>query len=327
MCADVVRVAVTGAAGQIGYALLTRLAAGDLLGDRRIELRLLEVPEAVQAVEGVAMELEDCAFPTLAGVHITDDPREAFDGANVAMLVGASPRKAGMERSDLLAANGRIFAEQGRAIAAVAAGDVRVVVTGNPANTNAYIAAHHAPDVPRERFTALTRLDHNRAVSALAAQTGRPVDDITRVAIWGNHSVTQYADVDHALVCGRPASEWVSDAWVGFDFIPAVAKRGAAVIRARGKSSAASAANATIDHVRDWLLDTPSDDWTSMAVPSRGEYGVDEGLVSSFPVTTSGGGYSVVEGLRLSAFARAKIDASVEELRREVAAVRQLGIV
>lgn len=327
MSADVVRVAVTGAAGQIGYALLYRIAAGAVFGDRPVELRLLEVPDAVKALEGVAMELEDCAFPWLRGVHLDDDPRRAFDGANVAMLVGASPRKAGMERSDLLAANGQIFAEQGRALAAVAAPDVRVVVTGNPANTNAYIAAANAPDVPRERFSALTRLDHNRALSLLAHKTGRRVGEIKGLAIWGNHSMTQYPDLYHAQICGRPASEWVDDRWVNFDFIPAVAERGAAVIAARGKSSAASAANATISHVADWLHGTTGDDWTSMAVSSKGEYGVDEGLFSSFPVTTKDGEYRIVEGLRLSAFARAKIDASLDELRGEVAAVRRLGIV
>lgn len=320
-----VRVAVTGAAGQIGYSLVYRIAAGDLFGGRRVELRLLEVPDAVRALDGVAMELVDCAFPTLAGVEIGADPRHIFDGAEVAMLVGAAPRGPGMERSDLLAANGSIFAEQGRALAA-ASPDVRVVVTGNPANTNAIIAAHHADGVPRERFTALTRLDHNRARSMLAKHAGRPVDDVTHMTLWGNHSTTQYPDLYNARICGRPALEWVGDVWANFDYIPHVARRGAQVIAARGKSSAASAANATIEHVRDWYRGTPEGDWTSMAVASDGSYGVPEGLVCSFPVTTGGGSHSIVQGLHLNAFARSKVEASVAELVSERETVRRLGL-
>lgn len=320
------KVAVTGAAGQIGYSLLYRLAAGDAFGDRPVELRLLDLPQALPALDGVAMELVDCASPLLAGVEAGADPRRIFDGVDVALLVGASPRKAGMERADLLAANGAIFAEQGRALAASASADLRVVVTGNPANTNAWIAMRHADGVPAERFTALTRLDHNRARSLLARRVRRPVSDVTRMTIWGNHSTTQYADVHHALVCGRPATQWVDDGWVTFDFLPQVARRGAAVIAARGKSSAASAANATIEHVRDWFSGTAAGDWTSMAVPSDGSYGIPEGLVCSVPVTTEAGRFSVVPDLRLNAFARSRIDASVAELRAEVAAVRRLGL-
>lgn len=322
------KIAVTGAAGQIGYALLYRLAAGDLLGSRPIELRLLEVPGALKALEGVVMELADCAFPALAGVEIGSDPEQVFDGVNFAMLVGAMPRKAGMERSDLLQANGAIFTAQGRALAASAADDVRVVVTGNPANTNALIACHNAAGVPRERFSALTRLDHNRARALLAKKARRPVDDVTHMTIWGNHSATQYPDVFNARVCGRPADQWIAnDGWINFDFIPQVAKRGAAVIAARGKSSAASAANATIEHARDWLLGTPEGDWTSMAVVSDGSYGIPEGLVSSFPVCTSGGDWTIVPGLPLSAFARSKLDVSVAELQAERDAVTTLGLI
>ena len=270
-----VKVAVTGAVGQIGYALVYRIASGELFPGRQVELRLLEVPQAVKAVEGVAMELVDCAFPTLAGIEVGDDPDAVFDGANAALLVGSMPRRAGMERADLLAANGQIFSVQGRALAHSAASDLRVVVIGNPANTNAYIAYHNADGVPAERFSALTRLDHNRAVSALAKKARRPAGDITRMTIWGNHSSSQYPDVFNARICGRPAAEWIAnDAWVNFDFIPQVAKRGAAVIAARGASSAASAANAAIEHVRDWFAGTPDDDWTSMAVVSDGSYQV-----------------------------------------------------
>lgn len=322
------RVAVTGAAGQIGYSLLYRLASGDLLGARPIELRLLEVPQALKALEGVVMELEDCAFPALTGIEIGSDPKRLFDGVNLALLVGAAPRKAGMERADLLEANGTIFCVQGQALADSAAPDVRVVVTGNPANTNALIASRNAPDIPRERFTALTRLDHNRARSLLAKKVGRRVDDVTHMTIWGNHSATQYADAYNALVCGRPAERWgATDAWINFDFIPQVARRGAAVIAARGASSAASAANATIEHARDWLLGTPDGDWTSMAVASDGSYGVPEGLVSSFPVATSGGEYTIVQGIPLNALARARIDASITELDAEAQAVRRLGLI
>ena len=321
------RIAITGAAGQIGYALVYRLASGDLLGDEPVELRLLEVPAAVKALDGVAMELLDCAFPQLKGIEVTDDPAVAFDGANVAMLVGASPRSAGMERADLLEANAAIFAAQGRALAASAAPDVRVVVTGNPANTNALIASRHADGIPGSRFTALTRLDHNRARAQLAAKARRPVADVTNVTIWGNHSATQYADAFNARICGMPADQWIADdAWIAFDFIPTVARRGAAVIAARGRSSAASAANATIAHVRDWLLGTPGGDWTSMAVISDGSYGVPAGLVSSFPVRCCDGEWEIVQGLPLNAFARSRINVSVDELKSEAEEVRSMGL-
>ena len=321
------RIAITGAAGQIGYALVYRLASGDLLGDEPVELRLLEVPAAVKALDGVAMELLDCAFPQLKGIEVTDDPAVAFDGANVAMLVGASPRGAGMERSDLLEANAAIFAAQGRALAASAAPDVRVVVTGNPANTNALIASRHADGIPASRFTALTRLDHNRSRAQLAAKARRPVADVTNVTIWGNHSATQYADAFNARICGKPADQWIADdAWIAFDFLPTVAKRGAAVIAARGRSSAASAANATLDHVRDWLLGTPRGDWTSMAVVSDGSYGVPAGLVSSFPVRCHSGEWEIVQGLPLNAFARSRVNVSVDELKAEAEEVRSMGL-
>lgn len=321
------RIAITGAAGQIGYALVYRLASGDLLGDEPVELRLLEVPAAVKALDGVAMELLDCAFPQLKGIEVTDDPAVAFDGANVAMLVGASPRSAGMERADLLEANAAIFAAQGRALAASAASDVRVVVTGNPANTNALIASRHADGIPASRFTALTRLDHNRARAQLAAKARRPVADVTNVTIWGNHSATQYADAFNARICGKPADQWIADdAWIAFDFLPTVAKRGAAVIAARGRSSAASAANATIDHVRDWLLGTSRGDWTSMAVVSDGSYGVPAGLVSSFPVRCHSGEWEIVQGLPLNAFARSRVNVSVDELKAEAEEVRSMGL-
>lgn len=321
------RIAVTGAAGQIGYALVYRLASGDLLGDEPVELRLLEVPAAVKALDGVAMELLDCAFPQLKGIEVTDDPTVAFDGANVAMLVGASPRSAGMERADLLEANAAIFAAQGRALAASAAPDVRVVVTGNPANTNALIASRHADGIPASRFTALTRLDHNRARAQLAAKARRPVADVTNVTIWGNHSATQYADAFNARICGMPADQWIADdAWIAFDFIPTVARRGAAVIAARGRSSAASAANATIAHVRDWLLGTPGGDWTSMAVVSDGSYGVPAGLVSSFPVRCCDSEWEIVQGLPLNAFARSRVNVSVDELKSEAEEVKSMGL-
>mgnify|MGYP001008887836 FL=1 len=321
------RIAITGAAGQIGYALVYRLASGDLLGDEPVELRLLEVPAAVKALDGVAMELLDCAFPQLKGIEVTDDPAVAFDGANVAMLVGASPRSAGMERADLLEANAAIFAAQGRALAASAAPDVRVVVTGNPANTNALIASRHADGIPASRFTALTRLDHNRARAQLAAKARRPVADVTNVTIWGNHSATQYADAFNARICGKPADQWIADdAWIAFDFLPTVAKRGAAVIAARGRSSAASAANATIAHVRDWLLGTPGGDWTSMAVVSDGSYGVPAGLVSSFPVRCCDSEWEIVQGLPLNAFARSRVNVSVDELKSEAEEVKSMGL-
>ena len=315
------RIAITGAAGQIGYALVYRLASGDLLGDEPVELRLLEVPAAVKALDGVAMELLDCAFPQLKGIEVTDDPAVAFDGANVAMLVGASPRGAGMERADLLEANAAIFAAQGRALAASAAPDVRVVVTGNPANTNALIASRHADGIPASRFTALTRLDHNRARAQLAAKARRPVADVTNVTIWGNHSATQYADAFNARICGKPADQWIAD-----DACPTVARRGAAVIAARGRSSAASAANATIAHVRDWLLGTPGGDWTSMAVVSDGSYGVPAGLVSSFPVRCCDSEWEIVQGLPLNAFARSRVNVSVDELKSEAEEVRSMGL-
>jgi malate dehydrogenase len=323
-----VHVTVTGAAGQIGYALLFRIASGQLLGpDTPVRLRLLEVPQAVKAAEGVALELDDCAFPLLAGIDIHDDATAAFDGANVALLVGARPRTAGMERGDLLTANGGIFGPQGAAINAGAADDIRVLVVGNPANTNAFIAASAAPDVPKDRFTAMTRLDHNRAVAQLAAKTGAAVSDIARVTIWGNHSATQYPDLAHATVAGRPARDVVGDEeWVRNTFVPTVAKRGAQIIAARGASSAASAANAAIDHVVSWVQGTPREDWTSAGVVSDGSYGVPEGLVSSFPVRSSGGAWEIVPGLVIDPFARERIDASVAELVEEREAVRALGL-
>ncbi len=324
-----VKVAVTGAAGQICYSLLFRIASGALFGpDQPVELRLLEITPALKALEGVVMELDDCAFPLLAKVEIGDDPRTIFDGVNAALLVGARPRTAGMERGDLLSANGAIFTAQGKALNDVAADDVHVLVTGNPANTNALIAMSNAPDIPKERFNALTRLDHNRAISQLAAKAGARVTDIKKMTIWGNHSATQYPDIFHAEVKGQKAVDVVDDmAWLENDFIPTVAKRGAAIIAARGSSSAASAANATIEHMRDWLLGTPEGDWVSMAVPSDGSYGVPEGLVSSFPCTTSDGTYAIVQGLSIDDFSRAKIDASVAELVDEQQAVKELGLV
>jgi malate dehydrogenase len=322
-----VTVTVTGAAGQIGYALLFRIASGQLLGpDTPVRLRLLEIPQAVKAAEGTAMELDDCAFPLLAGIDITDDATAAFDGANVALLVGARPRTKGMERGDLLEANGGIFAPQGRAINAGAADDIRVLVVGNPANTNALIAQAAAPDVPAERFTAMTRLDHNRAVAQLAKKLSVPVGEITKLTIWGNHSATQYPDLYHAEVGGKIAAEQVDDAWLRDDFIPTVAKRGAAIIEARGASSAASAANAAIDHVFDWVNGTPEGDWTSAAVPSDGSYGVPEGIISSFPVTAKDGEWEVVQGLEINDFSRERIDASVAELVEERDAVKSLGL-
>jgi malate dehydrogenase len=324
-----VKVAVTGAAGQIGYSLLFRIASGSLFGpDTPVELRLLEITPALKALEGVVMELNDCAFATLAGVEIGDDPRTVFDGVNHALLVGARPRGPGMERGDLLEANGGIFAPQGKALNDVAADDVRVTVTGNPANTNALIAMSNAPDIPRERFSALTRLDHNRAISQLAAKAGVPVAEIRRMTIWGNHSATQYPDIFHADVSGRNAAQVIDDeGWLADTFIPTVAKRGAAIIEARGASSAASAASATVDHARDWALGTPDDDWVSMAVCSDGSYGVPEGLISSFPVTTSAGDWSIVQGLEVNDFSRTRIDATVAELEEEREAVKGLGLI
>ncbi|GAA1133613.1 malate dehydrogenase [Nocardioides aquiterrae] len=328
MSSTPLKVAVTGAAGQIGYSLLFRLASGALLGDRPIELRLLEITPALKALEGVVMELDDCAFPNLAGVEIGDDAEKIFDGANLALLVGARPRTAGMERGDLLSANGAIFTAQGKALNKVAADDIRIGVTGNPANTNALIAMTNAPDIPRERFSALTRLDHNRAISQLAAKTGAAVTDITKMTIWGNHSATQYPDIFHAEIAGKNAAEVVNDqSWIEDTFIPTVAKRGAAIIEARGSSSAASAASATIDAARDWLLGSPAGDWVSMAVVSDGSYGVPEGLISSFPVTTKDGDWEIVQGLEIDDFSRSKIDASTAELAEEREAVTELGLI
>jgi malate dehydrogenase len=327
---DPVRVAVTGAAGQIGYALLFRIASGEMLGeDQPVILQLLEIPQAVGALEGVRMELDDCAFPLLAGVVATDDANAAFDGVNYALLVGAMPRKAGMERSDLLSANGAIFTAQGKALSAGAAGDVKVLVVGNPANTNALIALNNAAGIPAGRFTAMTRLDHNRAIAQLAAKTGSPVSEISRMTIWGNHSATQYPDVFHAEVGGKSAWQAVGEdrAWLESEFIPTVQQRGAKVIEARGSSSAASAANAAIGHVRSWALGTPEGDWVSMAVPSDGSYGVPEGLVSGFPCTCSGGEYQIVQGLDLDDFSRSRIDASVAELASERDTVSELGLI
>jgi malate dehydrogenase len=324
-----VTVTVTGAAGQIGYALLFRVASGQLLGaDVPVRLRLLEIEPALKAAAGTAMELDDCAFPLLTGIEVTADAKAAFDGVNVALLVGARPRTAGMERGDLLSANGGIFKPQGEAINAGAADDVRILVVGNPANTNALIASSHAPDVPADRFTAMTRLDHNRALSQLSKKTGAPVSDIVRLTIWGNHSATQYPDIFHAEVGGKNAAEAVNDQqWLENDFIPTVAKRGAAIIEARGFSSAASAANAAVDHVHDWVNGTPDGDWTSAAIVSDGSYGVPEGLISSFPVISSGGRWEVVPDLDINEFSRSRIDASVRELQEEREAVQSLGLV
>jgi malate dehydrogenase len=324
-----VTVTVTGAAGQIGYALLFRIASGHLLGaDTPVRLRLLEIPQAVKAAEGTAMELDDCAFPLLEGIDIFDDATKAFAGANVALLVGARPRTKGMERGDLLEANGGIFKPQGEAINAGAADDIKVLVVGNPANTNALIAQRHAPDVPSSRFTAMTRLDHNRALAQLSKKAGVSVSDISKMTIWGNHSATQYPDIFHAEIGGKNAAGVVNDqAWLENDFIPTVAKRGAAIIEAREASSAASAASAAIDHVHTWVNGTKDGDWTSMAVVSDGSYGVAEGIISSFPVTTRGGEWSIVQGLEIDDFSRARIDASVAELTEERDAVRKLGLI
>jgi malate dehydrogenase len=324
-----VKVAVTGAAGQIGYSLLFRIASGELLGpDQPVELRLLEITPALKALEGVVMELDDCAFPLLSKVVIGDDANKVFEGANLAMLVGARPRTAGMERGDLLSANGAIFTAQGKALNAVAADDIKILVTGNPANTNALIAQSNAPDIPAERFNALTRLDHNRAISQVAAKLGVPVTEVKKLTIWGNHSATQYPDLFNATVAGKNAAEAVNDeAWIENDFIPTVAKRGAAIIAARGSSSAASAANATIEHMHDWVLGTPEGDWVSMAVPSDGSYGVPEGVISSFPCVASGGSYEIVQGIELSDFSRERIMASVARLESERDQVKALGLI
>ncbi len=324
-----VKVAVTGAAGQICYSLLFRIASGAMLGpDQAVELRLLEITPALKALEGVVMELDDCAFPLLSKVEIGDDPNVVFDGANIACLVGARPRSKGMERGDLLEANGAIFKPQGRALNEHAAHDIRVLVTGNPANTNALIAMRNAPDIPPERFNALTRLDHNRAKAQLAAKVGTSTNEVTRMTIWGNHSATQYPDIYNARVGDRNAAEVVDDqGWLESEFLPKVQQRGAAIIEARGASSAASAANATVEHMRDWVLGTPAGDWVSMAIPSDGSYGVPEGLVSSFPCTVGYGSVHVVPDLDINAFSRAKIDASVAELADERDAVAALGLI
>jgi malate dehydrogenase len=324
-----VNVTVTGAAGQIGYALLFRIASGQMLGeDTHVRLRLLEIPDAVKAAEGTALELFDCAFPLLDGVDVTDDARAAFDGCNIALLVGARPRTKGMERADLLEANGGIFKPQGEAIAAGAADDIKVLVVGNPANTNALIAMSNADGVPSDRFTAMTRLDHNRAVAQLADKTGAPVSDISHMAVWGNHSPTMYPDLFNAKVRGERAWDVVGDeGWVADEFIPRVGKRGAEIIEARGASSAASAANAAIDHVHDWVGGTQGDDWVSMAVPSPGAYGVEEGIISSFPCRCAGGEWEIVEGLDVPDFSRERIDKTVAELVGERDAVKELGLV
>ncbi len=320
---------MTGAAGQIGYSLLFRIASGSMLGpDTPVILQLLEITPALKSLEGVKMELDDCAFPLLADIVCTDDANEAFGDADIAMLVGAMPRKAGMERSDLLNANGGIFKPQGAALSASARKDVKILVVGNPANTNALIAQQNAPDLDPKRFTAMTRLDHNRAVSQLAQRVGASVNDVTKMTIWGNHSVTQYPDLFHAEVSGKNAYELVGDhSWIDGTYIPTVAKRGAAIIEARGASSAASAANAAVDHIRSWVLGTPEGDWVSMGIVSDGAYGVPEGLISSFPVTCKDGTYSVVQGLEIDDYSRGKIDASTNELAEERDAVRELGLI
>jgi malate dehydrogenase len=324
-----VKVTVTGAAGQIGYALLFRIASGQMLGpETPIELALLEIPDAVKAAEGTAMELDDCAFPLLRRIDIFDEPKAAFEGCNIGLLVGARPRGPGMERSDLLEANGGIFKPQGAAIAAGAADDVRVLVVGNPANTNCLIAMSNADGVPRQRFTAMMRLDHNRAKTQLANKLGKPVSSVTNITVWGNHSTTQYPDLVNAKVEGSSAWDAVDDeAWIGEELIPRVAKRGAEIIEARGASSAASAANAAIDHVRDWVLGTPDGDWVSMGVPSDGSYGIEEGVVAGHPCRCSGGEWSIVEGLEVPDFSRGRIDTSISELKEERHAVSKLGLV
>ena len=324
-----VNVTVTGAAGQIGYAIVFRIAAGQMLGpDTEVKLRLLEIPDAIKAAEGTAMELDDCAFPLLRGIDISDDPKEAFDGTNIALLVGARPRSKGMERADLLEANGGIFKPQGEAINEKAADDIKILVVGNPANTNCLIAKSHAPDVPAERFTAMMRLDHNREKAQLAKKVGAHARDVHRMTVWGNHSTTQYPDISHALVGDRPAWDEVDDeAWIADEFIPTVGKRGAAIIEARGASSAASAANAAIDHVHDWVLGTPEGDWASMAVPSDGSYGIEEGLICGAACECAGGEWKRVEGLEVTDFSQERIDATVAELRDERDSVQQLGLI
>ncbi|QFP77968.1 malate dehydrogenase [Deinococcus sp. AJ005] len=322
-----IRVAVTGAAGQIGYSLLFRIASGDMLGkDQPVILQLLEVTPALKALQGVVMELRDCAFPLLADIVTSDDPNVAFKDADYALLVGAMPRKAGMERGDLLSANGGIFKPQGEALNKVASRDVKVLVVGNPANTNALIAQQNAPDLDPGQFTAMVRLDHNRAVSQLAEKTGKPVTAIQNLTIWGNHSSTQYPDLSQATVDGKPALDLVDRDWYETQYIPTVAKRGAAIIEARGASSAASAASAAIDHMHDWALGTPEGQWVSMGIPSDGSYGVPEGLIYGFPVKCSGGKYEIVQGLDVSDFSRGKMDATAQELTEERDEVQKLGL-
>jgi malate dehydrogenase len=334
-----VRVTVTGAAGQIGYSLVFRISSGQLLGpDQPIDLRLLEIPPAMGALEGVAMEIVDCAFPLLAGLDLHDNPEDAFDGVNIALLVGSRPRTKGMERAELLGENGKIFTAQGKALNDKAAGDVKVLVVGNPANTNCLIAMNNAPDIPRERFTSMMRLDHNRAVAQLATKVAAQVSDVTKMGVWGNHSPTMYPDLFHAEVKGVQAARVVDDqAWIENDFLPRVGKRGAAIIEARGASSAASAANAAVDHVRDWVSGTPSGahpeghkqaaDWVSMGVVSDGSYGVPEGLISGFPCTCANGEWSIVQGLDIDDFSRAKIEASIAELQEERSTVQGQGLI
>jgi malate dehydrogenase len=319
------RVAITGAAGQIGYQLAFRIASGQMLGpDTPVILQLLEIPPALGALKGVEMELLDCAFPTLAGVVATDKPEEAFGDANYALLVGAKPRGPGMERKDLLMENAKIFSAQGKALNDNAHRKVRVLVVGNPANTNALIAYSNAPDLDHARFTAMTRLDHNRALAQLSIKTGTPVKDIRQMTIWGNHSATQYPDISHCLVAGKAAPTLVDEAWVKDDFIPTVQQRGAAIIKARGLSSAASAASSAIDHIRDWALGSPADDWVSMAVPSDGSYGVPEGIVYSFPVRCKDGRWEIVQDLEISAFSRERMQATEAELLEERDGVKDL---
>ena len=320
-----VRVAVTGAAGQIGYSLIFRIAAGEMLGAKQpVSLHLLEIPPAMDALAGVVMELRDSAYPLLHEVVTSSEADEAFDGVDIAMLVGARPRGPGMERKDLLQANAAIFSVQGKALDAHARRDVRVVVVGNPANTNALIAASNAPSLDRRQFTAMTRLDHNRAISQLAEKTGAHTTRVRRMTIWGNHSATQYPDLNHALVDGRPAPELVDEAWTREEFIPTVQQRGAAIIKARGASSAASAAAAAIDHIRTWVQGTADGDWASMAIPADGSYGAREGVVYSFPVTCSGGDYEIVPGLDVDEFSRGRMQATLDELFEERAGVEEL---
>ena len=320
-----VRVTITGAAGQIGYQLAFRIASGQMLGeDQPVILQLLEIPPALPALQGVVMELDDCAFSTLAGIVATDDPNTAFKDSDYALLVGARPRGPGMERKDLLQANAAIFSVQGKAINDHASRDIRVLVVGNPANTNALIASSNAPDIDAGNFTAMTRLDHNRAMAQLAGKTVSHVNDIRCMSIWGNHSATQYPDINHATISGKSAADLVDHDWLADEFIPQVQQRGAAIIKARGASSAASAASAAIDHVRDWALGTPDDDWVSMAIPADGSYGIEPGIVYSYPVRCSGGRYEIVQGLDIDDFSRERMDATETELREERAAIEEL---